>query len=481
MENLKMLNASRFAVLVSLMIQTGTAWGGILETDDPSPTPAPTATPVPSPVHHELDPSDYDEAGIGVRFDGERIRVTGRLPQECASGLRLTDVKKISAESPPSSLNSLEDLNRHASRVGVRLRYTSSDGKHSDLGACISSSSDAKIDLESRSDLSRSILSTGEVAVGGVLTSTNEVVALNSIARSRSHLALAKQLEDKDCASCNSDSRSIQRRLDELASLDFPWVKPLMASLLESAITAARSSIKNAQTLTALESVLADLESYAALADKLGLEAEQKGVLLHSIGEAYTETLSKNHDLAKASVESKGLKQEGRHADFMARTYRSMAKLPGIEKEQKESLLQLAKDHEKGGAMRLEFISALNPAHFEVRNALNQGQQDLMKLAREAQVACSRITKPEDMVKCGQARQAYQVKLGSIQMLQRRWIDGQRAQLQSHGARVAGAPAALTPSGGLQVYSTYGGPSTFGTIPSVPMNTTLFSSPHFSN
>jgi hypothetical protein len=152
-----------------------------------------------------------------------------------------------------------------------------------------------------------------------------------------------------------------------------------------------------------------------------------------------------------------------------------MAKLPGIEKAQRESLLQLAKDHEKGGAMRLDFISGLNPAHHEIRNALNDGQTDLMKLARDAQNACSRIMKPEDMVKCGQAKQAYQVKLGSLQMLQRRWVDGQRAQFEGKGMGAAGAPAALAPANSLQVYRSFGGPSTFGTLPSVPMNSSSYS------
>jgi hypothetical protein len=468
-----MLNTSGILILVSLLIPAGAAQAGILETEGPGPTPGPTSTPLPSPTHHELDPGEYDPAGIGVRFQGDRIQVTGRIPQDCASGIRLVDVKKIQADAPPSGLNTLEDLNRHASLVGIRLRYTSADGKHANLTSCLSASTQTRVDLESRSDLSRSILSQGEVALGGVLTTSNEVVALHSPARSGSHLALAKQLEERDCASCNSDSRSVQRRLDELASLDFPWVKPLVGSLLESATAAARASIKSAQTLTALEAILADLESYAALAEKSGLEPEKKGALLHSIGEAYTEMLTQNQKLAQAGATAKGLKQEGRHADFIAKTYRSMSKLPGIEKEQRESLLQLAKEHEKGGNMRLDFVSGLNPAHHEVRSALNQGQQDLMKLAREAQVACARIMRPEDMVKCGQARQAYQVKLGGLQMLQRRWIDGQRALLQSGTtgkASVAGAPAALAPSNGLLVYSTYGGPSTFGNIPAVPMN-----------
>ncbi len=470
-----MLSAFRFMMLVSLLLPVRGVQAGILETESSGAAPSPTATPLPQPVHHELDPTEYDTAGIGVRFQGEKILITGRIPQECAIGLRLIDVKKIVSEEPPAGMNSIEDLNRHASRVGVRLRYTSQDGKHPNLSSCISASTDVRIDLESRSDLSRSVLNGGEIALGGVLTTSNEVVALKSVAQSRSHQSLVKQLEDRDCASCNADSRSIQRRLDELASLDFPWVKPLMSSLLESAIAATRASIKSAQTLTALEGTIGDLESYAVLADKLGIEAEKKGALLHSVGEAYTETLTKNQEIAKAGASSKGLKQEGRHADFMARTYRSMSKLPGIEKEQRESLLQLAKEHEKGGSMRLDFISGLNPAHHEVRNALNEGQADLMKLARDAQIACSRIMKPEDMVKCGQARQAYQVKLGNLQMLQHRWIDGQRAQFQGTGIKAAGAPAALAPANGLQVYNSFGGPSTFGNIPSVPMNPSSYS------
>jgi hypothetical protein len=468
-----MLSAPRFLVLVSILMSAGSARAGMLETVDLVPTPSPS--PAPSPIHHELEPSDYDSAGIGVRFQGEKIVVTGRISQECAAGIRMIDVKKTSPEKSPAAMNSLEDLNLHSSHVGVRLRYTSPDGKHPNLASCISASTDARIDLETRSDLSRQVLSGSEVALGGVLTTSNEVVALKSIAQSRSHQALVKQLEDRDCASCNADSRSIQRRLDELASLDFPWVKPLMSSLLESAIAATRASIKSAQTLTALEGMIVDLESYAALADKLGLDPEKKGLVLHSIGEGYTEMLTKNHALAKAGASSKGLKQEGRHVDFMARTYRSMAKLPGIEKEQRESLLQLAKEHEKGGSMRLDFISGLNPSHHEVRNALNEGQEDLMKLAREAQIACSRIMKTEDMMKCGQARQAYQMKLGNLQMLQRRWVDGQRAQFQGNGIKTAGAPAALAPANGLQVYSSFGGPSTFGNIPSVPMNPSSYS------
>ncbi len=470
-----MLSTSNWFILVSILASGGIARAGILDAENPTPTP------LPSPIHQELEPGDYDAAGIGVRFHGERVLVTGRIPQECATGLRLIDVKKTTTEVPPSGMNSIEDLNRHASRVGIRLRYTSQDAKHASLASCISASGDVRIDLESRSDLSRQILNSGEVALGGVLTTSNEVVALKTIAQSKSHQALVKQLEDRDCASCNADSRSIQRRLDELASLDFPWVKPLMASLLESAIAAGRASIKGAQTLTALEGVLADLESYAALADKLGLDPEKKGLVLHSIGEAYTEMLTKNHELAKAGASSKGIKQEGRHADFMARTYRSMAKLPGIEKEQRESLIQLAKEHDQGGSMRLDFISGLNPSHHEVRKALSQGQEDLMKLARETQIACSRILKPEDMVKCGQAKQAYQMKLGSLQMLQHRWMDGQRAQFQSNGTKTAGAPAALAPVGGLKVYSTYGGPSTFGNIPSVPIVPTAPGLPAFGN
>lgn len=464
-----------FGTLILLAVPTAGALADIplpTATPVPSATPQPSTTPAPTPFVQELEPSDYDTAGIGVRFDGERIHVTGRLPEACASGLALTDVKKVSPESPPDAVTTADELNRQASHVGIRLRYTSPDGKYLGLADCISKAPALGVDLDGRTDLSRSILSSEEIALGGALNSKNEVIALKSIAQSRTHLRLSKLLEDSDCKSCNSDSRSVKKRLDELASLDFPWVKPLMASLLTSAITEGRAAIGKAETITELETHLANLESYAALVSKLDLDDSRKQELLHSIGEGYTELLSRNLELARSAAKGKGSKQESRHADFLVKTYRSMAKLPDIEKSTREEFLRLARENEKGGALRLEFISGLNPGHSEVRNALNNGQEDLQRLARQVQQACRWVRNQQDMVRCGQARQEYQMKLGNLQLLRNRWIEGQQALV---AGQVAGAPATIAPGTGLQVYSTFGGPSSFGSLPYVPMNGTPFS------
>jgi hypothetical protein len=464
--------------LLLLLARAHSAFAGILETDEPSPTPSPS--PTPAAVIQELEPSDYDSAGIGVRFDGDRVRVSGRIPKACADLLKLTDVKK-SAPATSSEVQSREDLVKNSSRVGVRLRFSSPDGKYSSLSSCISSAPGERTDLESKSELSRSILTGDELALGGVLDSKNETVFLNPVAQSKSVLKLDKQFEDRDCKSCNADSRSVIRRLDELSSLDFPWVKPLMASLLESALTETHGALDGAKDLSALETSLSDLESYAALIEKLRLDPKDRERLLARVGDAYTELLAKNLELAKgfaADCAAKGkttptpssCSREGKHADFIAKTFRSMARLPGVDKDKKELFLKEAAQHEKGGSKRLDFLSSLNAGNSEVRDALNRGQEDLRKLALQAQAACRFVRNPVEFQKCSEARAAYQGKLGMLQQLSQRFFQTQRAQFSG----VPGAPAVIAPDSRLQVYSNFGGPSTFGTVPSVPMGQTFF-------
>jgi hypothetical protein len=464
--------------LLLLLARLPSAFAGSLETDDPTPTPSPS--PTPAAVIQELEPSDFDSAGIGVTFDGDRVKITGRIPKSCADLLKLTDVKKTSPASG-TEIQSREDLVKNSSRVGVRIRFSSPDGKYSSLSSCISSAPGERTDLESKSELSRSILSGDELALGGVLDSKNETVFLNPVAQSKSVLKLDKQFEDRDCKSCNADSRSVIRRLDELASLDFPWVKPLMASLLESAIGESLSALGEAKELSTLETALSDLESYAGLIEKLRLDPKDRERLLARVGDAYTELLAKNLELAKgfsADCASKGkttpaassCSREAKHADFIAKTFRSMARLPGIDPDKKKLFLKEAALHDKGGTKRLDFLSSLNAGNSEVRDALNSGQEDLRKLALQAQAACRFVRNPVEFQKCSEARAAYQGKLGTLQQLSQRFFQAQRAQFSG----VPGAPAVISPDSRLQVYSSYGGSGTFGTVPSVPMGQTFF-------
>ena len=452
----RLLNKSLLALALTALPTLGFAAG-----NDPAP-----ATPAAST--QEVGFSEFEKNGLGLSFNAGDIQVTGLIARPCGELLSIKDIKKQAPSSSDAGLEAESDLDLHASKVGLRVLF-SGGTSYKDLAECQAKNKDStdKMDLSLRTELSKSILDKDEVATAGILNDKNEIVLLKDAAQSLSYRRLKQQLEDKTCKNCNGDAKSVKRRLEQLASLDFPWVQPLMKSLIDAALNETNIAINEAKSLHDLEGLLKDLSDYAKAADHLNLESSEKGRIMGAIAKNMDQLLERNQSLALQSRTNCDQKQaartfykssgvcssESNHADFIAKTYSEISKLPGMDKDSRAEAARISKTYEMGGSARLEFISSINPASSEVRAALNAGGLEMNALSNEVRRACSFVFNERQFERCNSAKQAYSNSLNQLNMLAQRFMSAQRmTQAQPNS----------TSYGNTGPYSGYGSQSAYG-------------------
>ena len=417
------------------------------EAADPSPSPSPSASPPPPSAAvsstREVGLAEFEKLGLGLSFNAESLQVSGVLSRVCGEHLSIKDIKRSDAEKPDAALENESDLALHSSKVAIRVVYDGG-GTYKDLSDCEEKNKDNgdRLDLQLRPELSRNIVKKDEVALAGLLNEKNEFSSLHSPATTLSYRRIKDQLSVKDCTNCNSDSRSVKTRLDQLAQLDLPWVQPLMKSLLDSALAQTENSIKNAKSLRDLESLLKDLSDYADTADHLRLENSEKSRIMDSIASQMDLLIAKNEELAHESVTacaSREVKSTrtfysnsgscaavGTHADFISKVYAQVSQLPGLDSDSRAEARKKSRDYANHGLARVDFISSVDPANSEVRAVLNGGTETLRNLNKQVNKSCMFIFNERQFTQCNQARANYNTAMNQLNIYAQRFMTAQR-------------------------------------------------------
>jgi len=363
-----------------------------------------------------VDADEFKKLGLGFTFHENNLQLTGELPEVCADQLTL-DVKKESADALPSNtqLQNLDDLKEHASRVGGRLTFHGNENLKT-LSDCVQHADDDKKDVSSISKLSHSAVSDHEIAMAGLLDSSNKVQLTDDSAKSGEYVKLEKQVQKLDCKECNADANSLRTRIDELKSTDSPLVASLLPKLLELSIQQSADRIPSAQSIHELEVIRGDLVQTANLIPTLKISVADQQKYLDSVTEQMTSLLGKDQELSVSTQSSVVLTQG---ADFMAQTYTAIAKLPKMDAERKKEALEIAKDYGKDGNRRLAFLS-IDPSHPEVQAALKNGPAEIQKLQRNAQAVCAGTQNQFNFTNCSEAQKQLQIASSQLQSLQQR-------------------------------------------------------------
>lgn len=371
-------------------------------------------------VVSSIDADEFEKLGLGFSFEDGNLQLTGQLPSACADQLSL-DVKKetLSEVDSDARVEKAEDLKEHSSRIGGRLSFHGNEGMKS-LSDCLAANEDeSKVDLSTKHNVRRLALDDNEIAVAGLLDSSNKVIVNKDSAKSSEYKKLERQLAKLDCKECSADASSLRSRLSELKTMDSPLVASILPKLLEESIKQASGRIESAKKIRDLESIRTDLIEIANMIPGLKISSESKEDRLAEIAEHFGTLMAKNQELA---FEAKSATERTRSAEFMASTYEKMAALPGMEDDSKDEALALSKSYKKGGERRLDYLSSIDPTHAEVKDALKKADLTEFKLQREAQAACLGNANQFNFVRCSAAQTKLQEFASKMNPLKQRFV-----------------------------------------------------------
>ena len=418
-------------------------------------------------IQSELAAADFEKLGLTLSFDGPNLQLGGSAqPADCAEGLALKDVINHAPDADKEdrgTFESKDDLDSHTSLVGARVTYQGSFKSYND---CFNAHKDdeEKVDLQSLSALSKSVLSEKESAQAGLLDASNKVVLGKDAAQSATYKKLAKLLDDKDCKSCNANAKSIKKRVSEIAEQP-TWAAPLMKGLIESGIASMADRLAKAKTLRELTAIREDLVSYANWISKLKVDSADKEQLGASVGQAMNQLQDKAQTLAMEDPT-----HAPRYADFISETYGKVAELPGLEKESKVDALNAKSAYAKGGEARIDFVSKADPDNSEVRNYLNNSQASIEKLQNDFYRNCQVVMNDRKFKQCGAMQHNLQIAQQQNNTLKQRFMEA-----QSMNNLVASGPMIFQSNfGNNRGQTPVGGNSTFGLNPSVFPNAQNF-------
>jgi hypothetical protein len=386
-----------------------------------------------------VEPDEAEKNGISLEFVGNEIRAIGSVSAACGDLLSL-DTKKdevASKDDEDSDKESVSnDLKGQASRVGARLTFHGNE-KIKTLSDCVKLDDDGeKADLSKNSKLHRSVLSDGEIAIAGLLDSSNKVDYDKKFVKSAQYKKMEVQFKKLDCKECNADPSSLRARINELKSINSPLVASLLPKLLEKSVSEAGDRIGSAKNLRSLESIRSDLSDIAELIPSLKISSSEKEKQLGDIAEKFTELMSRNQEIT--STDAKASAEQSRSADFMAKTYEALAKLPGMDPDSKDEALAKADGYKKGHERRVEYLSMINANHPEVTKEMKGLSMKEEKLRAAKDDACNQYTQKGyqlvpnphfSFVACGEAKPKYEEFMASFAPLKQRVDTAQTVNL----------------------------------------------------
>jgi hypothetical protein len=352
-----------------------------------------------------VDADEFKKLGLGLIFTGNKLQITGNLADQCSAQLNI-EVKKLQpSDQSDSKAENEEGLIAQANHYGARITFSGS-AEVKTLSDCVNFDLNApKSELSSNSKLSRELLVDHEIAVAGLLDSSNNVLLEKDFARSDEYKRASKLIASVDCKSCNSNTDSLRSRINELKSMDSKLVGSLLPKLLEASIAQIEDRISKAKNMGELEKILADLSDLAESVPGLKISADDKGAQLSLIADQFNGLVAKNRSLA---YELKSEKERTRSADFMVKAHEQLSKLPGIDEDSKDEALKIAASYKKNGDQRLDFLSEIDPNHHEVIEGMKKADLSLTKLQRDAQNACKGSANRYNFSRCTDAMNKYQ-------------------------------------------------------------------------
>ncbi len=329
---------------------------------------------------HTLTEGDLKDVGLTLKFKGDKLELTGNLPDGCTVTMTSESVEPEESDSESSEI----DLDARSKRLQVTIKYSGTKSWED----CEKEDKDAT-KQKKQVELSDTVNGKSELLIVQ-LPDDNGTFEDTEIFSPR-YLSLEKLYKsdaDKDCTNCNAD------KVEEALSVG-EWFEPIAKSLMEDTVGKSKQKIEDAETLSGLNKILKELDDLAQTANKFG--DDNKEDMLGSVSELYDELLAKNEAIAKESAaecrkegkkRSKACARPEDHADFIAAVYREKAEFPGLDRDEKREARELKRAYSRGSA-RVNFIAEVDPLHPVATEALNDKKHEVLKRQQDVQYVCT--------------------------------------------------------------------------------------------
>ncbi len=350
---------------------------------------------------------ELKDAKLSLDLTSEQIKISGVLPKECADRVSISDVQRFAASKSSEELKDVvlekaDHLKEYATTIQVQVSYAS-DPKNLTLCDCLENAKkeSEKVDLSKDSRFARTVSLSPEMAIAGLVGESMNL-------KSPEYIKMEKQFSKLDCKDCNSDWSKISAHLKEARGFDSPLLASMMNKLFAEALSEMDKKIADANTLTALEKVraqLLEMGEYASTDEQRTLAI----VLFDKIAEKNNVLASSGHQTASMAT---------KHADFARDTYSKMAKLPGVTEENRKELAAKADALAPGKEERLQYLSSIDGDHPEVRKYLRDSDQSQRNLQAKMQNVCSGRMNQYTFTQCGELQSQYhanQQRVGQLQ------------------------------------------------------------------